>query len=462
MGVTARRARSIRGGVVVLTAAAVLAGCGEATGPAPSEGAGATGEEVVEGIPGCSEETISADSSVYRETPRYGNADTVIEAVRPWAQAQPGFEELWLDREHNGWITLGFSEGDVTALQEEAEQEFPDEGVAVVAVPHSRQELDALQEQVVAAMEAEDASWAGIGSDVARGRVSVDLGFATPEAESVLAQFSGEPLCVDARPADEMVPEGPQPTAGESWRLLGEQDGAGEPYRTGIATTPEQLESLWAESGLAGGIPEVDFESEIAIWFGAVYGSGCPVRMDDVVAAEGTVHGQFVLPGSTGACNDDANAHAYVVALDRGALPEGPFRVQLDADDPPQGAPEERTEVGVDLSAAGATATQEEIDADPGLGEQEPAVEDGGTVREGEAAAYRWVVDPDCGLQVLGTFNGTRWRLADGTPANAEMEALAAEGELEVTLYLVDDFTLIASHAVTELTYVPAEDGFGC
>jgi len=206
----------------------------------------------------------------------------------------------------------------------------------------------------------------------------------------------------------------------------------------------------------------VDFESEIAIWFGAVYGSGCPVRLDDVLVNGDTVHGEFVVPGGNGLCHADANPHAYVVALDRGGLPGGPFRVQLDADDPPQGAPEERTEVDVDLSAAGATATQEEIHADPGLGEQEPAVEDGGTVREGEAAAYRWVVDPDCGLQVLGTFNGTRWRLADETPANAEMEALAAEGELEVTLYLVDDSTLIASHAVTELTHVPAEDGFGC
>lgn len=117
----------------------------------------------------------------------------------------------------------------------------------------------------------------------------------------------------------------------------------------------------------------------------------------------------------------------------------------------------------IDLSAPGATATPEEIHDDPGVGEQGPVtVEDGGTLPEGEGAAYRWIVDPDCGLQVLGTFNGTTWRLADATPADAEMEALATEGELEVTLHPVDDSTLIVSNHVTDLTYVSAEDGFGC
>lgn len=57
-----------------------------------------------------------------------------------------------------------------------------------------------------------------------------------------------------------------------------------------------------------------------------------------------------------------------------------------------------------------------------------------GAVGEGVAATYHWVVDPDCGPRVLGT----RWRLADGTPADAETELLAAEGELEVTLHRAD------------------------
>lgn len=97
-------------------------------------------------------------------------------------------------------------------------------------------------------------------------------------------------------------PRGHPTGGGEDWRLLGAQDGAGASSRTGVATTPEQLESLWAESGLPGEIPAVDFESEIAIWFGAVYGSSCSIRLDGVVVADGKVHGHFVLPGSAGAC----------------------------------------------------------------------------------------------------------------------------------------------------------------
>jgi hypothetical protein len=90
------------------------------------------------------------------------------------------------------------------------------------------------------------------------------------------------------------------------------------------------------------------------------------------------------------------------------------------------------------------------------------AIEDGDTIEPGERVAYTWRVDPDCGLDRLGTFNGTRWRLADGSSMPQEMEALADEGELEVTLDLADESTLLVSNQVTDLTYVPALDGYTC
>ena len=142
---------------------------------------------------------------------------------------------------------------------------------------------------------------------------------------------------------------------------LGQAHGANvavyESIRTGVATTAEQYEDLWAAAGLAGQGPAVDFETEIVVWFGAVYGSSCPIRLDDVAVDPDRrlVFGGFVKPGNPTACTDDANPEAYVVALARHRLPEAPFAVQLDAEDPPSGAPEERTTV-LDMSYQGLKA----------------------------------------------------------------------------------------------------------
>jgi len=113
----------------------------------------------------------------------------------------------------------------------------------------------------------------------------------------------------------------------------------------------------------------VDFDTEVVIWFGSVYGGGCEHRMDDVVvdADARLVHGQFVVPGPPPDCNADANPKAYVVRVERSHLPVGSFAVQLDASAPPPGAPEERTIVSVDLSAPGSTATDDQIGFDPEL-----------------------------------------------------------------------------------------------
>jgi hypothetical protein len=168
-------------------------------------------------------------------------------------------------------------------------------------------------------------------------------------------------------PAD-VIREGPQPDGGDGWRLLGAAR-SGTAYRTGVATTPAQYARLWEDSGVGGEAPDVDFEREVAIWFGAVYGSGCEVRLDDVVVDEERrlVHAELVIPGVHQACNDDANPAAYVVAVERDRLPEGRFSVQLGPDDPPAGVPEERTVVDVDLRAPGSTARDEEIHLDEDL-----------------------------------------------------------------------------------------------
>lgn len=164
------------------------------------------------------------------------------------------------------------------------------------------------------------------------------------------------------------VPTGPQPTSGPGWRLLGERDQVGEAYRTGVATTDAQLTALWAESALPGEAPVVDWQREIAVWFGDVHGSSCPIRLDAVVVDGTTVHATTVIPGSgpMHSCTADAIPHSYVVAVQRSLLPDEGFTVQLTATDPPSGAMSERTRVDVSLRAPGSSATDAELDPAPG------------------------------------------------------------------------------------------------
>nr|WP_297425563.1 hypothetical protein [uncultured Actinotalea sp.] len=433
----------------------LLAAC---AGPTTTPG-GPGASDGYAGFPACADTPrISADPSLYRDEPQYGNAVELTDAVQAWAQEEGGFEQLWLDRERNGWVTVGFhgDDLDVAALQEEVAERFPGEGVVVVEVPYSLSDLQTLMDRVMPLLaDAGAAPTGGLSLDVPRGRLGLSGVPATPEAEAALQEFAGEPLCVDVVDPAAFVPEGPQPTAGDGWRLLGHEQGAGQAYRSGVATTAEQLATLWVQAGLDGDAPEVDWQAEVVVWFGAVYGSSCPIRLDDVVVTGSTVHGELVVPGSgpSSACTEDANPHSFVVAVDRDRLPAGPFVVQLGAADPPPGAPEERTVVDVDLSAPGATATDAQIHLDLDSGPQEgPLLEDGDARAPEPGARYLWRPRPECRGVVVGPFAGMLWRLADG-----EAEWAEDDGQ-EVRFFPVGGDTLVVSSPGMDYLFVPARD----
>lgn len=412
------RGDSGRGFTRVVAAGAVsllLAACGSLQAPDPPAGGEPQAHLLpVPGFPSCAgaEELIAAPDDWYAEEPVYvGNADHLVPDLHAWAAAQPGFEELWFDRDRNGWLTLGFTAGDVEALQAQVRAEFPGEGIVVVAVPHTQRELLDLQDEVAEALHGMDLGYWGIDASTARGWVSLELSALTADVEAALEPFAGRPLCADVMPPVDAVPDGDQPAAGPGWRLLGEGL-TGESYRTGVATTPDQLAGLWLMAGLEGEPPAMDFATEIAIWFGAVYGSSCPIRMDHVLVVGEVVHGDFVVPGSPMACTGDANPHAYVVALERDRLPAGPFMVQLRADDPPPGVPEERTVVDVDLSAPGATATDEQIHPDQALldrADQPQGVRAGEWLEVGWPNTVELVADGTCLADWVGEFNQVVW-----------------------------------------------------
>ena len=363
------------------------------------------------GFPACDDvPPVEAPADSYRDEPVYVGNEQPVEEVERWARGRPGFQEIWLDRDHFGWIVVSFT-GDAAARQEELEAEFPDVGVVAVEVPTTSAELDALQEQAHQLLADAGVEFAGSGTYIDRGVVGLGLNVADERVATALAPLAGEPICLSDTGVPE--PEGPQPQTGDGWRLLGDEL-VGEPYRTGIATTDEQYRRLWRQVGMTAQRPAVDFANEVVVWFGAVYGSTCPIRLDDVaVVADhepALVHAVTVVPGGTGSCTDDANPHAYVVAIDRDRLPAGPFAIQLGPDDPPIGAPEERTLVATDLTEPGAVATADQIGPDRALiraSRQPQPVESGEFVEPGFPSPYRMYVY--CGIAVLGELNGVWW-----------------------------------------------------
>ncbi len=452
--------------VVAIAAAGVWLSLPRGDGsPGASAAASPTGASVAEGsIPRCEAlPRISAPAERYRDLPIYVANEQPTEEIRAWAAGKPGFEELWIDREHLGWITVAFSV-DAQARQAELKELFPDVGVVAVGVDWTMAELETLQQRVSDEIGPlfPVSSW----TSVTQGVVGIGVGVLREERIAAIEQrFEGEPICIEGADPADVPAAGPQPQQGDGWRLLADEQGAGRPYRTGIATDQASYERLWTDIGLSGEPPPVDFEAEAVIWFGAVYGSGCAnLRLDDVVVdrEQALVHAEIVLVDFPAACNDDANPHAYLVALERAKLPSGPFAIQLGADDPPAGVPEERTLVDVDLSRPGAVVGPGDVHPDPAL--PEPFVLEPGSIIEPEVE-YPYRLFVHCGIEWLGRFNDVAWRadvpdgVLDFIPPEWQTAVDASQTiELSIVLRTDPEPVIMATASGYTVTYRPTTE----
>jgi hypothetical protein len=359
-------------------------------------------------LPRCYESALpAADPSLYRDTPKYVGNEMPAEAVKEWASQYPDFVEIWIDRDHNGWVAAGFTD-DVADRQAEIEELFPGEGVVAVHLDWTEADLSDLERRVSAELGGV-VELLGTSVDPLRGYVNVVIPVLDADSlQAITDRFPDERICVEGLEPEDVVPPGTQPATGDGWRLLYEEGEVGDVYRVGIAWDNESVSELTGGiSGLGDIDLDVDFDNEIVVWFGAVHGSSCPnLRLDDVVVDGDSVYAEIVNTDNALACTDDAIPQTYLVGVERSRLPMPPFYLSLDG-----GTIGDRLRVEVDLREPGSTAAPGQVSAAPVV--QEP--EGSGVIIE---TGYPWeyTVDLSCGFEAIGEINSFHWATDEPIP----------------------------------------------
>ncbi len=173
------------------------------------------------------------------------------------------------------------------------------------------------------------------------------------------------------------------------------------------------------------------------------------------------VHAEIVLVDPPMACTDDANPHAYLIAVERARLPSGPFAIQLGEDDPPAGVPEERTVVDPTFPDPELWRGRGRCMAiRPCLSRSSSSP--GHSSSPTSSTPYQLYVH--CGIEWLGRFNEVAWRVhvpvvLDFIPPEWEA-AVDASQSIEVSIVLrVDPEPVIEATANEHtVTYLPTRD----
>lgn len=231
-------------------------------------------------------------------------------------------------------------------------------------------------------------------------------------------------------------------------------DGApfGGVYDTAVIADGDAVEGLINEGGLAVDFT-VDFATEVVLVFDlAESGSQDPAcalpPLRDLVYDEPhqRIYPALADSGEPTPCEDDANPHRIVVAVERSALPEGPFSLWIDGGDPTC------CEEGVTFVAAGElTAPASQV----------PALDAEGTIGIGETR-IAYGVSTHCGLEtIIRPIDGRNW--AATAPIPGEWGAVGDGGiDLVIERVAADLLRVTAVGSETSVDYAPLPERVLC
>ncbi len=173
------------------------------------------------------------------------------------------------------------------------------------------------------------------GIDTMNNVVTLELKSNDPGIETLLELQYGDMLEVTVHP---FPGEWANVAEGDGWRLLAAGEaGHADAYTVRAATDEAQFDEVWSAMALGAERPAVDFGAEVVVSFGHGIGSSCPeLRLDDVSIGDGVVYSVTSDPLEPRGCTADlVGASVFVVAVERDALPEHGFTLQLDRDGGP-------------------------------------------------------------------------------------------------------------------------------
>jgi hypothetical protein len=178
------------------------------------------------------------------------------------------------------------------------------------------------------AMAADGIEPLSAGLDTVNNRVTLDVKSDDPTLEARLELRYGGMVEVTVHP---MPPdEWANATQGDGWRLLAAGEARDDAYTVRAATEEAGWHEMWAAIGLGGDAPAVDLADEVVVSFGHGVGSSCPDLRLDAVEVGSLVFSRTSDPMAPRNCTDDlAGAAVFVVALEREALPDDGFTLQL-------------------------------------------------------------------------------------------------------------------------------------
>jgi hypothetical protein len=237
------------------------------------------------------------------------------------------FGGLWVDDQSRGSFVMLFTDH-LDAHAAALAEIWP--RVTVRRARYSEAALMAVLESIDLQSMADDGiEPLSAGLDTMNNRVTLALKSDDPTLEARLELQYGGMVEVTVHP---LPGDWSNVAEGEGWRLLvAGEAGGGEAYTVRAATDEAGWDEMWTAIGLGAERPLVAFEREVVVSFAHGIGSSCPeLRLDGVEIHGAVVFSRTSDPLAPRGCTADlVGAAVFVVAIERDALPEGGFTLQL-------------------------------------------------------------------------------------------------------------------------------------